>query len=51
VFSSPSGNGFNPNPGTGTPESPLAVALPAVAILLIGGGYLVLRRRKTVTTV
>jgi hypothetical protein len=45
VFSSPSGNGFNPNPGTGAPEAPLAVALPAVGILLIGG-YLVVRRRR-----
>ncbi len=46
VFSSPSGNGFNPNPGNRrAPEAPLAVALPAVGILLIGG-YLVVRRRR-----
>jgi hypothetical protein len=50
VFSAPSGDGFNPNPGTGTPESPLAVALPALGILLIGG-YLVIRRRKSGVTV
>jgi hypothetical protein len=50
VFSAPSGDGFNPNPGTGTPESPLAVALPALGILLIGG-YLVVRRRRTGATI
>ncbi len=50
VFSAPSGDGFNPNPGTGTPESPLVVALPALGILLIGG-YLVIRRRQNGSTV
>jgi MYXO-CTERM domain-containing protein len=47
VFSAPSGNGFNPNPGTGTPEAPLTIALPALGLLVLGG-YVVLRRRKHV---
>jgi hypothetical protein len=49
VFTSPTGNGFMPppptNPGEGTPEVPLAVALPALALLLMAG-YVVRRRRR-----
>ncbi len=43
------GNGFLPplptNPGEGLPEAPLAVAFPALGLLLLGG-YLVVRRRR-----
>jgi len=48
VFSAPSGNGFQPigNPGTGTPEAPLALLLPASAGLLLFGGYGIVRRRR-----
>jgi Phosphoesterase family len=49
VFTAPSGNGFLPplptNPGEGLPEAPLAVAFPALVLLLLGG-YAVLRRRR-----
>jgi hypothetical protein len=49
VFTAPGGNGFMPpipsNPGEGTPEVPLAIALPALALLLMGG-YMVRRRRR-----
>ena len=49
VFTAPNGNGFLPpipgNPGEGLPEVTLTVLLPALAILLMGGGYLVMRRR------
>ena len=53
VFTAPSGNGFMPpipsNPGEGTPEAPLAVALPALALLVMAG-YVVRRRRKVATS-
>jgi hypothetical protein len=49
VFTAPSGNGFLPpiptNPGEGTPEAPLAVALPALGLLFMGG-YLLRRHRR-----
>jgi hypothetical protein len=49
VFTAPSGNGFLPpipnNPGEGTPEAPLVVAFPAIALLGMGG-YLLIRRRR-----
>jgi hypothetical protein len=51
VFTAPSGDGFMPpiptNPGEGTPEAPLAVALPALALLAMAG-FVVRRRRKAV---
>ena len=49
VFTAPTGNGFMPpipiNPGEGLPEVPLAIALPALALLVMAG-YVVRRRRK-----
>jgi MYXO-CTERM domain-containing protein len=52
VFTAPGGNGFMPpiptNPGEGTPEVPLAIALPALALLLMAG-YVVRRRRRVAT--
>jgi hypothetical protein len=49
VFTAPSGDGFMPpipsNPGEGTPEVPLAIALPAFALLIMAG-YAVRRHRK-----
>jgi hypothetical protein len=46
VFSSPSGNGFQMiQPPNALPETPLAVALPALGIVFMGG-FLLLRRRK-----
>jgi hypothetical protein len=52
VFTAPAGDGFMPpipaNPGEGTPEAPLAVALPALALLAMAG-YVVRRRRKGAT--
>ena len=49
VFTAPSGNGFLPpipnNPGEGTPEAPLVVSFPAIALLGMGG-YLLMRRRR-----
>jgi hypothetical protein len=33
------------NPGTQAPESPLVIALPAIGLVLFGGGYALLRRR------
>jgi hypothetical protein len=51
VFTAPTGNGFMPpiptNPGEGTPEVPLAIALPALALLMMAG--YVVRRRKDAT--
>jgi hypothetical protein len=34
-------------PGTGTPETPWALALPIIGVVLIGGAYVVRRRRGT----
>jgi hypothetical protein len=52
IFTAPAGDGFMPpipaNPGEGTPEAPLAVALPALALLAMAG-YVVRRRRKGAT--
>jgi hypothetical protein len=52
VFTAPTGNGFMPpiptNPGEGLPEVPLAVALPALGLLLMAG-YVVRRRRRSAT--
>jgi Phosphoesterase family len=49
VFTAPDGNGFLPpipsNPGEGLPEVTLSILLPAFGLLLMGGGYLVVRRR------
>jgi hypothetical protein len=39
------------NPGNGTPESPLPILLPALAILLVGLVYFLRRRRNTTVTV
>jgi hypothetical protein len=47
VFSAPSGNGFQPiPPPNALPETPLAIALPALAGLFLMGAYLITRRRK-----
>ena len=52
VFTAPSGDGFMPpipsNPGEGTPEAPLAVGLPALALIAMAG-YVLQRRRKGAT--
>jgi hypothetical protein len=52
VFTAPGGaaaGGFMPpipnNPGEGLPEVALTILLPAFGLLLMGGGYLVMRRR------
>jgi hypothetical protein len=34
-------------PGTGTPEASMALAFPALGVVLLGGGYVVWRRRET----
>ncbi len=48
VFSSPSGNGFQQiQPPNALPESPLTIALPALAGLLMMGGLLFTRRRRS----
>jgi hypothetical protein len=51
VFTAPNGNGFLPpapiNPGEGLPEVSLTILLPSVALLVMAGGYLVVRRRNT----
>ena len=52
VFTASTGNGFMPpppiNPGEGLPEVPLAIALPALALLGMAG-YVLRRRRKVAT--
>jgi hypothetical protein len=51
VFSSPSGNGFQMiQPPNALPETPLAVALPSLGILFMGGFLLMRRRRNKVAT-
>ena len=53
VFSAPSGNGWQPTaPPNALPEAPLAVALPACGIALLGGVlFMSRRRRKAVASV
>jgi len=52
VFNAPAGTGFQPiNPPNALPEAPLAIALPSLAGLLLMGGYLVTRRRRSSVTV
>ncbi len=47
VFSAPTGNGWQPTaPPNALPESPLAVALPACGIVLLGGLLFMSRRRR-----
>ncbi|MGO8861974.1 MAG: phosphoesterase [Acidimicrobiales bacterium] len=47
VFSSPSGNGFQQiQPPNALPESPMVIALPALAGIVLMGGLLVIRRRR-----
>jgi LPXTG-motif cell wall-anchored protein len=50
VFTAPLGNGFMPpipnNPGEGLPEFSVTVAFPVIGLLLIGGYWLVHRRRN-----
>lgn len=41
--------GSDPNPGTGTPEVPAALALPVIAAVVLGGWVLVRRRRSSAT--
>ena len=52
VFTAPAGNGFMPpipgNPGEGLPEASLVVAFPAIGLLLLGGFWVVRRRRDRV---
>jgi hypothetical protein len=51
VFSAPSGNGFQPiGPPNALPETPLAIALPALAGILLMAGFLVTRRRRSPVT-
>ena len=50
VFSAPflvSPPGSDPNPGTGTPEVPVALALPVITGVILAGWVLVRRRRST----
>lgn len=37
----------NSTPGTPVPEAPYAALLPAAALAVAGGGYLIVRRRGT----
>jgi hypothetical protein len=37
---------LSPGPGVGTPETPVVVALPVIAVLLFGGTMIVRRRRS-----
>jgi hypothetical protein len=47
VFSSPSGNGFGQiQPPNALPESPLVILLPAIAGILLLGGFVLLRHRR-----
>ncbi len=52
VFTAPGGNGFMPpiptNPGEGLPEAPLVVVFPAIGLFLLGGFWVVRRRRDRV---
>ena len=41
--------GSDPNPGTGTPEVPAALALPVITAVILGGWVLVRRRRSSAT--
>ncbi len=48
VFSAPSGDGFQPiTLPAETPEAPMAVALPALAGIMLMGGFLLVRRRRS----
>jgi hypothetical protein len=37
------------SPSTGTPEAPFAVALPIIGAVLLGGAYVLRRRRSALS--